>query len=1611
MASDPARSQDGSSDEEHERLRVEAETSFDDLVVVTVDYNSLRHTLGVLLTGYGSVRKRLKVVEAQLRRRTHGARTQARAKRASEPAAVPHQDAREGGSPAQQPQTGGDLGDRQVAPDNEDFAERLACIEAELDDASHAREADRAALEALQRELRESHAAPPQGESKPSAVLQSPASRRKSAPAKDPPPGGDPAKKRPSAAAAAAVQVRRPSVGALQPTGRLRTRSVDNGAAAGGASGVKPRRASVTRGAGSISPSSSFSLNNAASGGGAPSGGLAESLVEALEKRVAGLESSVVHLHTLNAAPLSLLDDTPPQSPCGGPPDLAEPDADEDQEARLRALPKKVDDLRAITHRIAKQLAALAASHSGALRAIADAGDPALGDSTAAGPSARGGGFAVMIQPFVAELQALRAEVARHQNHATGSHGVPDPPTGGGPRRSTHPGLGCEDDAGGGSALGPGMLAGDRSEDTARVNQLAAAVEDLKAAVRALSPRAAGSAGADSVAAAFRDEVAGVKAWVAAALAGGGGQREVARPRGDGGAHDDTPSGPPEASGVPGLRGSSGGRGAGSLAGSEEPGVGGGPRGENAGGAVSADRFAEVCGRVDELARELGAVKAGMQAQTRGGQHEAPSPGPPEASSPGGVPGFRGSAGGRGAGSLAGSEEPGAGGQNEGPDAEGGAVSADRFAEVCGRVDVLVWELGAVKAGLRAQTQHEAPSSGPLEASPPGGVPGFRGSSGGRGAGSLAGSDVSGGPRGENEGGAVWTDRFAEVCGRVDALARELGAVKAGLQAQTRGGTPGPTLAVDTPAVPAETRSLAPPDVVMGPCGGSAGLYATNPAAQRGMHGHATAEERPSSPDAASGKARRASRPWENDVAALRAELLALNDKFDSLHAASRRPTPPTAAAPENGGSAGPQAPQAPQTRAFDALRQQFEALQKKVDAAVRGGAAAPGESPGVAAGGARRRSSSLSKASAGGNRGVRPAPRSVRSAGAQVDPGSADGGRAADEARGNGNARGGGGGGGGCGHPDGSRSGAESGGRGLNSGNAEGGLSGLRPGCGGRDDDGEESGPPSDNRNGAAARGGRGGVGSDLGGQGSNACSGPASGNTGSGGLLDTRPDDGGEGGPNDSVSSERGGVGSSLGGQGSGSAARNTGRGGSLGTRPDDGGEVGPNHSRTGAGGSGSSVGGQGGGPAAGRTGSGLPCGEGDGERPANDGQPRERYVADPSLAGLRGELAALKAKIDAMAKPPLPAPAAKPQPPPPGVRQPSDAALIPLPPPDAYNDCDDLFRSPDINNLTARLDYLHGTVETLSSQVKRLQAQGQILPSRKEGGSAHPGPAEKPAGPAEDGGGVEKTLTRFNRDLGFLREKEKVLAGTVAKLAHAVERGVPSALDALRQQLLAELAAAAAQPAAAAADPQLPPAPRAHSGSLGRGGADDARWADVDGRLSELSVHKADSVLVAGKADLAYVDASVQKSRKDVVQATNAAYRSLTETVDRNLRILRDMLEQRAPLADFLYIKQLVSELAGVPENPSGLDGLIGTKGIKCLSCKRSLEMRPRSTGMNFVNFMSHLPQNAASRCGKPRVLPTMNYGTQFPKLFAKSAAQDKPSPSNIVSTPPINAEQPS
>ncbi|CCW64274.1 unnamed protein product [Phytomonas sp. EM1] len=127
-----------------------------------------------------------------------------------------------------------------------------------------------------------------------------------------------------------------------------------------------------------------------------------------------------------------------------------------------------------------------------------------------------------------------------------------------------------------------------------------------------------------------------------------------------------------------------------------------------------------------------------------------------------------------------------------------------------------------------------------------------------------------------------------------------------------------------------------------------------------------------------------------------------------------------------------------------------------------------------------------------------------------------------------------------------------------------------------------------------------------------------------------------------------------------------------------------------------------------------------------------------------------------------------------------------------------------------------------------------------------------------------------------------------------------------------------------------------------------------------VDRLDRCKADSTLVANKAERDYVENALERLMREVEQVLNATNAGLIDTLDRSLGILRDMIDSKASKQDVTRLQESVGD--GSVVGKGAADVLTGFKGYRCLGCNRVVEsLRPRTLGSKMNPFLNRTPQH--------------------------------------------------
>jgi archaellum component FlaC len=172
-----------------------------------------------------------------------------------------------------------------------------------------------------------------------------------------------------------------------------------------------------------------------------------------------------------------------------------------------------------------------------------------------------------------------------------------------------------------------------------------------------------------------------------------------------------------------------------------------------------------------------------------------------------------------------------------------------------------------------------------------------------------------------------------------------------------------------------------------------------------------------------------------------------------------------------------------------------------------------------------------------------------------------------------------------------------------------------------------------------------------------------------------------------------------------------------------------------------------------------------------------------------------------------------------------------------------------------------------------------------------------------------------------------------------------------------------------------------------------------------VENIQLNKADASIVAGKAERDYVENALEKLRREVEQVMNNTNSGLIDTLDKSLNILRDMIDGKANHAELLKLRDALLSERKQDDTP---EGLAGYKHYRCLSCNRKMDgMRPRPMGMNFMNFISHLPNPRTKQYTNSKVHNQTNLITASVQSSARAITASAEGEHGAASLPPIAA----
>eukprot|EP00817_Percolomonadidae_sp_ATCC50343_P000267 CAMPEP_0117425100 /NCGR_PEP_ID=MMETSP0758-20121206/5411_1 /TAXON_ID=63605 /ORGANISM="Percolomonas cosmopolitus, Strain AE-1 (ATCC 50343)" /LENGTH=925 /DNA_ID=CAMNT_0005209325 /DNA_START=235 /DNA_END=3009 /DNA_ORIENTATION=+ len=118
------------------------------------------------------------------------------------------------------------------------------------------------------------------------------------------------------------------------------------------------------------------------------------------------------------------------------------------------------------------------------------------------------------------------------------------------------------------------------------------------------------------------------------------------------------------------------------------------------------------------------------------------------------------------------------------------------------------------------------------------------------------------------------------------------------------------------------------------------------------------------------------------------------------------------------------------------------------------------------------------------------------------------------------------------------------------------------------------------------------------------------------------------------------------------------------------------------------------------------------------------------------------------------------------------------------------------------------------------------------------------------------------------------------------------------------------------------------------------------------------KADASIVARKAEREYVDNALEKLKAELENAVGQTNAHTSNLIAKDLEFLKGLLDNKASKSDVRKLRDLMKRMTSTERKTDG--GLVGYRQLRCLSCNANMDnMRTKPQAMNFMNFVSHLP----------------------------------------------------
>jgi myosin heavy subunit len=125
-----------------------------------------------------------------------------------------------------------------------------------------------------------------------------------------------------------------------------------------------------------------------------------------------------------------------------------------------------------------------------------------------------------------------------------------------------------------------------------------------------------------------------------------------------------------------------------------------------------------------------------------------------------------------------------------------------------------------------------------------------------------------------------------------------------------------------------------------------------------------------------------------------------------------------------------------------------------------------------------------------------------------------------------------------------------------------------------------------------------------------------------------------------------------------------------------------------------------------------------------------------------------------------------------------------------------------------------------------------------------------------------------------------------------------------------------------------------------------------------IDRLEQVKADSNIVARKAEREYVDSTMDKNRREIESMINSTNANTADLFAKDLEYLKILIDEKSSIKDLRTLRDMLLKSGGEKSDNNNGEALAGK--MRCLSCNQELVqgMRSRPTSMSFTGFMSEV-----------------------------------------------------